>query len=117
MKFEDKENPYFGGGKMSMYKYVQKDLRDMEKEMQKEDFEGEDCYGVDITKTYTLTIAGGGPSMVIDIDTQNGEIIGGEYRYAWYTTPEIVELNESEAETVANYYGVTGLIESEASNE
>jgi len=117
MKFEDKSNPYFGGGKMTMSEWVKKDIDSMPNEMEKVEFEGGDHYGVGVRKIYNITIAGGGPSMDIDIDTQNGEIYGGRYNYGWWGDNESVELSESEADTVAEYYGITGMIEDEKEEE
>ena len=107
MKFEDKSNPYFGGGKLSMREWVKKDVAEMEKEMQKKNWESDGVpYGLDEIKTYIITIAGGGPSMEIEIDTRKGEILGGQYNYAWWGSPESVEIDEVEAETIARYYDV-----------
>lgn len=117
MKFQDKNNPYFGGGKLSMEKYVKKEIGKMEKKMEKDNFEPryEDHYGIDKLVTYEIIIAGGGPSMIIEIWVRSGEIVGGEYKYGWWGDNENVELSENEAETVANYYGLN--IESEGEND
>ena len=105
MKFEDKANPYFEGGKKTMQEWVNENIEEMEKEMKKEDFESEGIpYGLRVVKVYEIVIAFGGPSMVIEIDTMDGEIQGGRYRYAWYSTPEVVEIDEEQAEKVAQYY-------------
>lgn len=106
MKFEDKSNPYFGGGKMTMQEWVEKDIASMQKEMDKKNFEAQECYGVDEKKVYTLTLAGGGPAMWVEIEVVDGSITGGRYQYTWYTPMEEVELDEREAQTVADYYGL-----------
>ena len=110
MKFEDKSNPYFGGGKITMQEYVDNQQKEMKQEMEKENFETENVYGISEKKIYTLVLAGGGPSLVVEIDTEKNEkyneIIGGRYIYSWYSTPEIVELSADEAEIVGNYYGL-----------
>jgi len=113
MKFQEKGNPYFGGGKMTMREWVQKELEDMRKEQEKDNFESKDeyHYGVNIYKIYEIIIAGGGPSMRIQIDTQGGEITGGRYHYGWWGDDEEVELSDEEAETIVSYYGIYSYFE------
>jgi hypothetical protein len=42
--------------------------------------------------------------MWYDIFVEEREIIGGEWHYAWWGNPEMIELSAEEAEDIAKYY-------------
>jgi len=106
MKFQDKGNPYFGGGKLSMREWVKKNIEKTRKQYEKGKDGSEEHYGIGETIVYDITLAGGGPSLRIEIDVQSGEVVGGRYVYSWYSIPEIEEIDAEDAEMIANYYGV-----------
>lgn len=86
MTFEDEKNPYFGAGKVTMQKWVNTTLLEYRKDMENPEFEPENAYGVTEKKVYSLILAGGGPSMEVEIDVEKNDkhnnIIGGRFIYS-----------------------------------